>query len=270
MTTPEPPPEPPSTPEPPAAPPPASPPPPAPPPSPSWGTAPLGLRPEEHVRLAYRRRHESDYIFTGPGLNCFLTVVTCGIFGFYLLYKLMERMREHNRRRLQLLDGATTFAWERAVAAGLDEELRPGFERIAGHLEPLRAMSRDFRDPAAWVGIAVAASVFANAGFVVYFIAFYLLDDDLFKHDSNEGAIEAELAVIYARLGHRLPEPDPNRVLGKQNYAGRIVATIFTCGIYGLWWLYDMQVGPNRHFPVNWAWEDALANAVQAMEPARS
>jgi Domain of unknown function (DUF4234) len=241
---------------------------PAPPPTPSWGTGALGLRPNEAVRVAYRRRYETDYIFTGAGLNCFLTLITCGIFGFYLLYKLMERMREHNRRRLQLLDGATTFAWERAVEQGLDGELRPAFERIAGHLEPLRRMTRDFRDPGAWLGIALAATVFANAGFVVYFICFYLLDDDLHQHDTNEGAVEAELAAIYTRLGHPVPTPDPQRVRGKHNYAGRIVATIATCGIYGLWWLYDMQVGPNEHFAINWQWEDGLANAVQAMEPA--
>ncbi|MGH9024717.1 MAG: hypothetical protein ACRDWD_01155, partial [Acidimicrobiia bacterium] len=67
----------------------------------------MALRPDEQVRVAFRRRYETDYVFTGPGLNCFLTVLTCGVFGFYLLYKLMERMREHNRRRVQLLDGAT-------------------------------------------------------------------------------------------------------------------------------------------------------------------
>ncbi|MGH9027773.1 MAG: DUF4234 domain-containing protein, partial [Acidimicrobiia bacterium] len=150
----------------------------------------------------------------------------------------------------------------------LDEELRPAFERIAGHLEPLRNQTRDFRDPGAWLGIALAVTVFTSAGFVVFMIAFYLLDNDLYDHDTHEGAIEAELAEIYGRLGQPLPVPDPRRVQGRHNYGARIVVTLVTCGIYGLWWLYDMQVGPNRHFEINWAWEDGLATAVQAMEPA--
>ena len=35
--------------------------------------------------------------------------------------------------------------------------------------------------------------------------------------------------------------------------------TLVTCGIYGLWWLYDVMVDWNRHFEHNWRWEDGLA-----------
>ena len=35
------------------------------------------------------------------------------------------------------------------------------------------------------------------------------------------------------------------------------MATIFTCGIYGFWWEYDVMTDGNRHFRENWAWEDA-------------
>jgi hypothetical protein len=78
-----------------------------------------------------------------------------------------------------------------------------------------------------------------------------------------EGGVETELAAIYTRLGQPVPQPDPARVKGPQNYAGRIVATIFSFGIYGLWWTYNLMTEPNEHFEINWAWEDALAQAVQ-------
>ena len=29
------------------------------------------------------------------------------------------------------------------------------------------------------------------------------------------------------------------------------------------WWWYNMANEPNQHFEINWAWEDALAQAVQ-------
>ena len=41
-----------------------------------------------------------------PGLNVFLTIITFGIFGLVLFFGLMRRMRDHNRRRLELLDAA--------------------------------------------------------------------------------------------------------------------------------------------------------------------
>jgi hypothetical protein len=126
-------------------------------------------------------------------------------------------------------------------------------------------MTTDFRDPGIWVALAVlSGSYFISIAEVV---AFVLLDGDLIRHDQAEGAAEAELAAVFARLGQSVPAPDPARVKGKQNYAGRIVATFFTCTIYGLWWTYNQMDDMNKHFLSNWPWEDALAGAVQALAP---
>lgn len=225
------------------------------------GAVPPAIAPGERVRLAYVDRPNTDYVFEQPGLVIFLTIITCGIYGYYVFYQLMRRMRDHNRRRLEMLEAANQLAWDRANQQGLADELRPNFERVALHLEVMRSMTRDFRDPAIWLVLAIVT------GFA-YLVGGVFLDQDLIKHDQNEGAIEAELAHIFGRLGHALPAPDPTRVKGNQNYAGRIVATIFTCGIYGLWWEYDLMVDVNRHFGHNWPWDDALANAVQQMTAA--
>ena len=203
------------------------------------------------------RRPQTDYVFsfwTALGW----TLLTCGFYGFYVLYQLVRRSRDHNQRRLELLEGANALAWERAHAQGLSEELRPNFERIAAHLAVLGQMTRDFRDPAIWTLISVVASGVAHV------VAFILLDGDLIKHDRAEGAIEAELTAIYARLDTPLPEPDPRRVKGPHNYAGRVIAAILTFGIYLLWWHRDMMVELNDHFSHNWPWEDALGATLPA------
>jgi hypothetical protein len=215
----------------------------------------------ERVRVAWHRRNETDYIFdfwTALGW----TILSCGIYGFYVLYQLIRRSRDHNLRRLELLDSATAFAWERAQAQGRDTELRPRFEAIAQHMATLRNQSTQFRDPTVWTIIAVFASG------IVQIIAFILLDGDLVTHDYAEGAIENELAAIYGALGASVPPPDASRLKQKHNYVGRIIATILTCGIYGLWWEYDVMTEGNRHFQHNWAWEDQLASSVQQMLPA--
>ncbi len=258
MTQPPPPsdPQPPATPQP-SAPPPAAPPPSVPPPPPAPPVAPV-----DRVKNAYMARNETDYYFEGIGMVVFLTIITCGIYGLYVFYQLMRRMRDHNKRRLELLEGATEFAWQKANEQGLADELRPNFERISSHLSVLRSMTSDFRDPGIWVVIAIVASGIAQV------VGYIFLDGDLIKHDTNEGAAEAELAHIYGRLGQSVPAPDPGRVKGKQNYGGRIAATIFSCGIYQLWWMADEMRDVNQHFEVNWPWEDSLAQAVQALEPA--
>jgi hypothetical protein len=219
------------------------------------------MSPGERVRAAYQRRAETDYIFESPGLNVFLTIITCGIWGFYLLYQLMRRDRDHNQRRLELLEAANAFAWEQASQQGLADELRPQFERVASQLEVLRRLTREFRDPVIWVVLAV----FANS--IAEIVAFIFIDQDLDTHDRAECAIEADLAAIYQRLGYTLPGADSGRVKGKHNYVGRIIATLASCGIYGLWWVYDMQVEGNRHLETNWVWDDALANVVAGTSP---
>jgi hypothetical protein len=230
-------------------------------PSPSgWGPPPAS--PVERVRAAYQRRAATDYVFEQPGLNIFLTGITCGIFGIYLFYQLMRRDRDHNQRRLELLDAANALAWEQANERGLADELRPTFERVAVQLEVLRRLTREFRDPVIWVVIDVLARGLAMI------VGFVFIDQDLDAHDRAEGAIEADLSTIYGRLGYPLPSADPSRVKGRHNYGGRIVAAIFTCGIYLLWWTYDMQVEGNRHLETNWVWDDALAGAVGSMPGA--
>lgn len=231
---------------------------PPPPPVPAWQAPPV-LDPALRVRAAAAQRFDSDYVFTGAGLNVFLTIITCGIFGFFLFYQLMRRDRDHNRRRLELLDAANAYAWNQANERGLADELRPAFERVAAALVTLRRQTTDFRDPTIWLVIDIVAAGVRIVGVgVAEVVGFVLIDQDLNTHDRAEGAAEADLAQIYARLGIALPAPDPYRVKGKHNYAGRIVATIFTCGIYLFWWLYDMQVEGNRHVEGNWPFEDAL------------
>ena len=207
---------------------------------------PPGAPPAERFRRAYYARAETDYYFDGLGMVIFLTVITCGIYGFYVTYQLVRRSRDHNRRRLELLDSATEIAWQQAYERGIAEELRPNFERIALHLGVLRQMTTDFRDPGIWVALAVlSGSYFISIAEVV---AFVLLDGDLIRHDQAEGAAESELTAVFAHLGQSVPAPDPARMKGKQNYPGRIVATFFTCTIYGLWWTYNQMDDMNRHF----------------------
>ncbi len=223
------------------------------------------MTPVTRLQMARNDRARSDYVFSGPGLNIFLTIITCGIFGFFLFYQLMRRDKEHNERRLEFLDAANAYAWEQANSRGVADELRPAFERVAVALEPLRRMTHDFRDPTIWLilDILVGGLRFAGLGAGIgEIIGFILIDMDLDTHDRAEGTAEAELAAIYGRLGIALPAPDPARVKGRHNYVARVIVSILTCGVYTLWWLYDMQVEGNRHVEGNWAFEDALVAAV--------
>src|SRR2546423_6289648 len=122
-------------------------------PAPGW---PPPVPTVERVRLAYQARPNSDYIFSfWTAFGWF--VLTLGFYGFYVLYQLVRRSRDHNRRRLEMLDATAAWAWERANEQGKADELRPQFERVALWLDPLRRMTQDFREPAIWVVLDVVA-----------------------------------------------------------------------------------------------------------------
>lgn len=254
-------------PPPPVDPPPSIPPPSVQPASPAPAPVPYVAAPQlpaaDRARAAYLRRNETDYIFefwTAFGWS----ILTCGIYLIYVVYQLVRRSRDHNLRRLELLEAANEVAWERANAQGVAEELQGNFERVAVHLEGLRRISREFRDPAIWLVLMIVASVIGiGAGGIVELVALVLLDGDLVRHDYDEGGAENELAFIYTRLGTPVATPDPGRLHQAQNYVGRIIATIFTCGIYLWFWLYNVMDDGNRHFITNWAWEDSVAQAIQ-------
>jgi hypothetical protein len=251
-----------------AQPPVTPPPPPGPPPpygsSPAYGPQGYGgmpAAPADRVRVAWQQRADSDYRFdfwTALGW----TILTCGFYLCYVTYQLVRRSRDHNARRLEMLDAATAFAWQRAESGGLTTELQPSFNRISTELGVLRQQATQFRDPLVWTLLSVIGSG------IVHLIVYILLNGDLVTHDRAEGAIEHELSVIYTRLGAPVPAPDPSRMKAKHNYVGRNVATILTCGLYSLWWLYDIMNEGNTHFDHNWAWEDGLEASVQRLSAA--
>jgi hypothetical protein len=208
----------------------------------------------QRLQWAVTRRSETDYLFdfwTALGW----TILTCGIYSFYVFYRLFYRSVEHNRRRLEVLDAALALAWERAVAAGRGDELTPRFQAAGGHLQELRRLTGEFRDPVIWTIISAVSS---GIGQIVGYV---FLDQDLVRHDAAERGAEQELVAIYAALGVTVALPAAGAPKQPHGYVGRVVALVLTCGIYGLWWLYDLMVQGNDHQRRDWASDDAFWTA---------
>lgn len=217
-----------------------------------------GAPASERLRHAWQRRHETDYELDFPSaLGWF--VLTGGLYGFFVLYHLLRRAREHNRRRVELLDAATTFAWDEARARGLNEELRALFERIAEQMRALDELKAEFRDPALWLVFVVATLGFALLP------AWISIDRDLTRHEAAERAIEIDLAFVYSRMGAYLAPPAPAQTKPRQRAARRVVATVLTLGWYGAWWVRDLTRDGNVHFAQNWRFEDDLADAARSL-----
>ncbi len=211
--------------------------------------------PAMRMQAAWHGRAASDYRFdfwTALGW----TLLSCGFFAYYVAYQLCRRMRDHNLRRLELLDAANLLAWERANESGRADEMRANFERSGNALAVLRHMTTDFRDPAMWLVIVLLSG---GVGLIVLYV---LLDQDLVRHAAAESAAEYELAMIYGALGAPIP-PLPMAVpQTPHQYGLRVLALFGSCGLYTYWWLHDLMTQGNTHFDRDWAWEDAFLPAV--------
>ena len=213
----------------------------------------------ENLERAVAERPSTDYPFRfGPALGW--TVLTFGLYGFYVFYQLMRRSRDHNRRRVTLLLAAQELARQRAVEEGKSEALGPAFERVQTDVQGLRAIDDEFRDPMIWLLLS-----FVGGG-LVWLAEAILLDQDLVRHERHERAAETALTRLFAELGISLPAP---AAPAKQphSYLGRIVALVGTFGLYSLWWVADLMREGNVHFKEDQVWEDALAAAVAGPAP---
>ncbi len=206
------------------------------------------------LQAAVTRRAETDYIldfWTALGW----TILTCGIYAFYVFYRFFWRSVQHNRRRLEVLDAARLLAWERATVMGRGEELTVRFQTLGIHLQELERLSGEFRDPVVWTIIAAVSS---GLGQIVGYV---FLDLDLCRHDRAEQAAEQELAAIFAALGAPVALPSSGGPKQQHSYVGRIVALIATLGVYTLWWTYNLMTEGNEHQRRNWASDDAFWTA---------
>lgn len=215
--------------------------------------------PSEQIEWAIRERSSAHHVIQVRAAIGW-TVVTFGLYAFYLFYELMRRARDHNRRRVALLTAGLELAQQRALQAGAQADVGPALERAGAEVRALRALDTDYRDPQLWLLFS-----FLGNG-LVWLVEAILLDHDLIRHARHERAAEAELAHAFTQLG--LPVPVP-AAAAKQphDYVGRILALIATLGLYSLWWAADLTREGNEHVRQDEAWEDALAAAVGAAAP---
>ena len=215
--------------------------------------------PGERIRLAIDERPSTDYVFQFWSALGW-TLLTFGLYWFYVFYQLMRRSRDHNSRTADLLAAAHDLAWQRADEQGKADALRARLEAVRAEIEPLRAMTGDSRDPILWT----LAGIIANG--LVWLAGAFLLDQDLIRHQRHERTAEADLTSLFLELGTALPLPS-RAAKDPHNYVGRLLATVFTAGVYSLWWVADLMREGNTNYQQGYAWEDALKRSLEGVAP---
>mgnify|MGYP000110522962 CR=1 FL=1 len=197
-------------------------------------------------------RARTDYIMD-PGMSILLSFVTCGIYGWYVVYKLVQRRDEHLRRMAAVADASIRRLREKAqgreelVSQELAELEQLKMQMLAGSTE---------RGAALWLVIAMLTGIGS-------FILYYLLMQDYVQHDQLEARFFTVMSSALAKLGLAAQPGQAVPSVPQREPVTFILLTIFTCGIYGLYWMYVMIKDFNDHFTAQVPWENFLWEALR-------
>ncbi|MHB1326433.1 MAG: DUF4234 domain-containing protein, partial [Thermoleophilia bacterium] len=109
-----------------------------------------------------------------------LSIVTCGIYMFFILFKLLERREQHFERMVNMRTHLMDVLKEKAAAAGKTVDLEEDMKQLEGL--DYDATNRDHqgdKSPVMWLVLSLVASP------VVYYV-YYFLNDDFRAHESHD------------------------------------------------------------------------------------
>jgi len=198
-------------------------------------------------------RADTDFI-TDPGMAILLSIITCGIYGLYIIYKLVQRRDEHFQRMSAVVD--SSIAQLRAKSQGREDV-------IAGELSQLDQIRMKMASMAAERGAAIWLIICIFTAGIGYAILYYLLMQDYVEHDAVEAQFFTVMSTAMAKVGLAGEAGQAVPTVPQREYVTFLLLTIVTCGIYGIYWMYVMIKDFNDHFMAQVPWEDFLLNALR-------
>jgi putative effector of murein hydrolase LrgA (UPF0299 family) len=197
-------------------------------------------------------RANTDFI-TDPGMAILLSIITCGIYGLYILYKLVQRRDEHFQRMAAVADAS--IAQLRVKAQGKEDQIAPELAQLEQIRMRMATMSAE-RGAVIWLLICIFTSI------VGYAILYYLLMQDYVEHDEVEAQFFTIMSGALFKLGLTGQAGQAVPSVPHREYVTFLLLTIITCGIYGIYWMYVMIKDFNDHFLAQVPWEDFLVTTL--------
>lgn len=198
-------------------------------------------------------RVNTDWI-TDPGMAILLSIITCGIYGLYVVYKLVQRRDDHFKRMAGVADSAINQL--KVKAQGREDVIAAELSQLEQVRIQMATMSAE-RGAAIWLLICLFTSVIGQ------WILFYLLMQDYVQHDAVEGQFFTLMSSALAKLGLAEQAGQAALTVPEREYVTFLILSIITCGIYGLYWFYVMIKDFNDHFMAQVPWEDFILQALR-------
>ncbi|MBN2168783.1 MAG: DUF4234 domain-containing protein [Actinobacteria bacterium] len=200
-----------------------------------------------------QQRVTTDWM-TDPGMAVLLTLVTCGIYGLYVFYKLMERRDLHLARMYNVAGTAIALLREKAQAMGKLDVVSQELAQLDNVQRQMYEQSKE-RGAALWLVLGILTGI-------AMYIGYYFIMDDFKNHDIAEAQFFTLMSGALAKLGLSSQPSQAMRSMPERNFVTFLLLSIVTCGIYYFYWLYVLVLDGNNHFEAQVQWEDFIYTAL--------
>ena len=202
-----------------------------------------------------QQRVTSDWT-TDPSTAIILTIVTCGIYGLYVFYKLMERRDLHLARMANVVNTSVALVTEKAAATGKSELISQDLAQLDMVQREMYEQSRE-RGAVLWLVLGILTGICTLIGY-------YFIMDDLARHDQLEASYFTLMSGILTKLGLSAQGSQAAPTMPERNFVTFLLLSFVTCGIYAFYWLYVMVLDGNNHVEAQVQWEDYVYSALAA------
>jgi hypothetical protein len=193
------------------------------------------------------RRGETDFQID-YFIHLLLSILTCLVWTVFVAYRAIRRRDLHFVRAADFAADAVDTVRERAESMGKRQ-------LVDGHLSTLEVVARDLRNQATERGALLWVILSIVTGGLAYFVLAHFLQEDFRRHEQTEVEFANQLSETLRILG--LPT-------GAGGFAPRILPhsfplylllTLFSCGLFGFYWFYQLNSEENGHMTSHLAWE---------------
>ncbi len=165
-----------------------------------------------------------------------------------MFYKFVKRRNTHFTRQILVYEDLITLVKQLSSKRGVDISI------------PVNYLERSLREARLEETEKNAALYAILSSFqpIVAFYAYYFLMKDFFKHERREDLFIAGVTNILATLGVAINLPRRASPIPDRSFAVYFIASLFTAGIFTIYWIYVLVSDPNSHFRYQSFVEDTI------------
>lgn len=191
---------------------------------------------------------------TDAGMAVLFTIITCGIYGYYIFYKLMDRRDQHFARIANMVNTSVQLVRDKSAASGRADAVSPELGQLELVQREIYEQSRE-RGAVLWLVLGILTGI-------CVFVGYYLIMDDFRRHDALEAQYFTLMSSALAKLGMSQQASQAAAGIPERSFALYLILSIITCGIFAFYWIYALVDDGNKHVEAQVAWEDFIYSAL--------